>query len=229
MTTVLKQLTDAAHCHSVLCLNGDLPDAAFFQQLALPVIAADGAANALYAAGIQPDIIIGDLDSVSDAIRCQSAILYRPDQESSDFEKCVVYLQEKNLLPTLITGINGGYLDHVLNNVNIFLRTNSIFYAPPLTGFVIHTGLKELTLPVDTKISLLGLPEATLSTDGLKWEMTHARLHFGGRSGCFNRTRSEKIRIHVTHGQLLVMIYLNHIHDAGSEKNYKKMYPNNSF
>ena len=51
---------------AVICLNGDLPDTAVFEQLAdRPLIAADGAANLLVAAGIGPEFVVGDLDSVT--------------------------------------------------------------------------------------------------------------------------------------------------------------------
>lgn len=219
MTAPLKQLTEAAGCRSILCLNGELPDAGFFAATKLPLVAADGAANILYDAGLMPDMIIGDLDSVTETVRSHADVLHCPDQSSCDFEKCLVYLQEQNLLPALITGISGGYLDHILNNVSIFTRTESLFYAPPLTGFVMPPSSKSLALPPDTKISLLGLPEAMVSTGGLKWELKNTRLSFGGKNSCFNRTQCGRVHIAVTEGRLLVLIYLTEISDAASEKN----------
>ena len=50
---------------SILCLDGELPSAAFFFFFTLPIIAADGAANTLMQMGVLPQIVIGDLDSIA--------------------------------------------------------------------------------------------------------------------------------------------------------------------
>ena len=134
-----------SNCHyrSVLCLNGELPGAHFFRQNTLPLIAADGAANKLVKMQLTPEIIIGDLDSVNSDIRLQHSVLHKPCQNSSDFQKALDYLEVHQLLPTIIVGVSGGRIDHILNNVNIFMGTKSIFYAPPLIGFTMVEGQSE--------------------------------------------------------------------------------------
>ncbi|WP_367605511.1 thiamine diphosphokinase [Legionella sp. W05-934-2] len=127
---MINYLFDSRY-RSILCLNGDLPEASFFRQQQLPVIAADGAANHLKKMRLSPEIIIGDLDSIHAALRNNHPVLFEPCQNSSDFQKSMHYLHQQNLLPAIIVGMNGGYLDHILNNINIFMATNSLFYAPP--------------------------------------------------------------------------------------------------
>ena len=53
--------------------------------------------------------------------------------------------RKNNLLPSIILGINGGYIDHILNNINIMLSTKSIFFAAPIIGYVIK-GQEQLVL-----------------------------------------------------------------------------------
>src|SRR4051812_4632610 len=89
---------------SILCLNGDLPPPSFFLQRDLPVVAADGAANSLLALGIRPKLIIGDLDSVDPKILNQYAFLLKPDQNTSDYQKSLVYLHDNKLLPSIVVG-----------------------------------------------------------------------------------------------------------------------------
>jgi thiamine pyrophosphokinase len=104
---------------SILCLSGELPQKDFFQKMHVPVIAADGAANKLHALGITPHIVIGDLDSVDPSLKLNS--LHIQDQSRCDYEKSMEYLEQMGLLPTIILGSSGGDLDHILNNINIYL------------------------------------------------------------------------------------------------------------
>ncbi|WP_454782151.1 thiamine diphosphokinase [Legionella sp. WA2022007384] len=200
---------------SILCLNGNLPDSSFFAAMNLPIIAADGAANSLFELGINPQLITGDLDSVRPALLKNHPFLHIPDQNSSDYQKALGYLKDHNLLPAIVVGINGGHLDHILNNMNIFMETNCLLYAPPIRGFVLNKQSKiNLSLPVHTKISLMGIPEATLSSLGLHWELNDTPLSFPGQTSCFNRTQAPEIVLEVHHGSVLVLIYEQMIDDA---------------
>lgn len=205
------------HYRSILCLNGELPGPLFFTDQNLPVIAADGAANQLYLYGILPHIIIGDLDSVLPEIRKQCNTLFQSNQNSSDFQKCLTYLEKNHLLPSIIVGINGGCLDHVLNNINIFLETGNLLYAPPMKGFVLKAGqMERLELPLNCKLSILGIPMARLSTKGLRWELNEAELSFPGQNSCLNRSSAPVVDIAVQEGKALVLIYEEACEDAGS-------------
>ena len=199
---------------SVLCLNGALPCAAFFKDMDLPVIALDGAANTLMDMGVEPSIVIGDLDSVKPEYHGVLKTLHKPDQNASDFQKGLEYLKEHKLFPTIILGVTGGYLDHILHNVNIFLDTDSVCYAPPLVCYGLK-GVGHFKLPIHTKISLIGMPSAVVTTQGLKWELTNSILEFPGVNSTFNRTAEEEISIQIHGGHVLVMVYLQEMVDAG--------------
>ncbi|WP_454784508.1 thiamine diphosphokinase [Legionella sp. WA2024007413] len=200
---------------SILCLNGNLPDSSFFIAMNLPIIAADGAANSLFEQGIRPQLITGDLDSVHPALLKNHPFLHIPDQSRSDYQKALGYLKDQDLLPAIVVGVNGGHLDHVLNNMNIFMGTNCLLYAPPIRGFVLNAQSKiNLSLPVHTKISLMGIPEAILSSIGLRWELNNTHLSFPGQTSCFNRAQTPDIVLEVHHGSVLVLVYEQMIEDA---------------
>lgn len=201
---------------SILCLNGALPSYQFFKELNVPIIAADGAANTLNALGINPDLIIGDLDSVNPRVRANSNVLYKPNQDTSDYQKCLLYLKEQQLLPAIVVGVTGGCLDHILNNINIFLTTDCILYAPPIIGFVLKAPMNQShSLPKNTKISLIGMPNATVTSQGLEWELDRAELCFPGSNSCFNRTTKPTVKLTVHQGSALVLIYTEPSIDAG--------------
>ena len=202
---------------SILCLNGELPDSTFFAKVNLPIIAADGAANSLLERSIHPTLIVGDLDSVRPEVLEHHSFLNLPEQESNDYQKAMCYLKDNDLLPAIIVGINGGHLDHILNNINIFIETNCLLYSPPIKGFVIkERSVVNLLLPVQTKISLMGIPEALLSSRGLKWELNYSQLSFPGKTSCFNRTKVPEIALEVHQGAVLILIYDQMINDAGA-------------
>ncbi len=201
---------------SILCLNGILPESSFFVTMNLPVIAADGAANSLLELGIRPQLITGDLDSVQPEILESHPFLHSPDQNHSDYQKAMGYLKDNDLLPAVVVGVNGGHLDHILNNINIFMETNCLLYAPPIRGFVLNKQSRiNCSIPVQTKISLMGIPEATLSSKGLQWELNNTHLSFPGKTSCFNRTQLPEILLEVHQGSVLVLIYEQMIDDAG--------------
>lgn len=200
---------------SLLCLDGDLPDRNFFKQFDLPIIAADGVANRLTALGIQPTLIIGDLDSVYPQILAEYPFIHVPCQNSNDYQKALQYMEAQDLLPAIIVGIQGGMLDHVLNNINIFMQGDNLLYAPPICGIVLKENTsRELLLPLETKISLIGIPTAMVSSQGLQWELERAQLAFPGQSSCFNRSILPTIKLEVLQGDALLLIYEETINDA---------------
>lgn len=205
---MIVDMLDFKNYKSILCLNGDLPSADFFKT-DLPIIAADGAANHLMQLGIIPQIVIGDLDSISPEYLKIIPSHYHHDQNFCDFEKSLQYLEENRLLPAMIVGVNGGYLDHVLNNINLFLNSKCVLFSPPLYGFALNEDEnKSMILPLNTKISLLGIPSAIITTAGLKWNLYNDPLTFPGKSSCFNRTEKAEITLKIHSGALLVLIYM---------------------
>jgi thiamine pyrophosphokinase len=212
----IKIASQLGEYKSLICLNGDLPDQNFFSQINLPVIAVDGAANHLHTINITPELIIGDLDSINNELFANVKRIHKPDQNYfSDFEKTIFELEKSNLLPTIILGINGGFLDHILNNIGIFIRTNSIFFASNQIGLIIQNTL-EIEVPRNTKLSLFGAPNATVSSNGLKWELNHYKMQTFQNNSCFNRTNKDNLKLDIHDGKALAIFYLDKINDAGS-------------
>lgn len=200
---------------SILCLNGELEDSEIFH-CNKPIIAADGAADKLKLLGVKPDIIIGDLDSVNIDDHQDVEMLHCPDQNYSDFQKSLKYLEEAELLPTLVCGFGGGFLDHILYNINIIAGSDCIFYAPPIIGEFFAAGSKFVAdLPLNTKLSIIAMPSAIVSTSGLKWNLDNSELEFPGVSSCFNRTNKQHIEIDIITGKILLMIYSSPVVDCG--------------
>ncbi|MBP9752222.1 MAG: thiamine diphosphokinase [Proteobacteria bacterium] len=197
---------------SVLCLDGDLPDLTFLKAINVPLIAADGALNKLAINDIWPLCVIGDLDSAKQEYQNKVKTLKNIDQNTNDFEKSLSYLSENNLLPTLVLGMNGGYLDQILNNIDIAIKNDVIIYTPPLIGKILRNKT-VLTLEKNTKISLFG--NAVLSTKGLKWDLENEKLSFAFKNSALNRVQNEEVVLDIKEGFVLCLIYTIPINDMG--------------
>ncbi len=203
---------------SILCLNGKLPSYNTLTNLSLPIIAADGAVNKLFNMGIIPNIVIGDLDSVSSDLLNRVPHLKDLNQNYSDFQKAYRYINSNNLSPSIICGISGGFLDHILNNINIFMKLeNNIFMDDEIIGFCLHKK-RYLKTAVGTKISIFGIPNCKISTKGLKWELNNELLSFPGKNSSLNRAKKQEILIEVFNGAALIIVYKDIINDAGLEE-----------
>ncbi|RZI47472.1 thiamine diphosphokinase [Rickettsiales endosymbiont of Peranema trichophorum] len=200
---------DIHQYRSVLALQGELPDSEFFKATNLPIVASDGAANTLFEMGIKPYVVVGDLDSAKSEYLMDVKITHIPDQNHSDFEKAIAYATEYDLLPTIVVGVAGGCIDHVTNNIGIFVSHCTVFYSPPTFGYVVQpTQTKDFDAPTNTKISIFGIPDAIVSTNGLKWELSQTHLKFPTISSLSNRTALKNFQIKVHTGKALAIVYL---------------------
>ncbi|MDR1365430.1 MAG: thiamine diphosphokinase [Holosporales bacterium] len=204
---------------SVLCLHGALPGQEFFRAVKLPIIAADGAANILDLMEIRPDVIIGDMDSVNPEILEKVRHVRLPSQELSDFQKAIQYAKRRSLLPSIICGMNSGYLDHIVNNFSIFMSTDSALVDDGIVGFTLQPGQKKLRVKPETKLSVFGAPRCVISSSGLRWELRNHLLEFPGATSCCNRAVTDDVVVNVHEGKALAFVYLRDVVDAGVTPN----------
>ena len=199
----------------LIFLNGDLPGRILkkYPMEHCYKICADGAANGLKKLGIIPNIIIGDLDS----IKKETAAYFKKkkieirkieEQDTTDFEKCLMYAIENRLNNIVIFGATSRRTDHTLNNFSILKRYNKIldlkiidkkydiFFIPQSIEFDYKTG---------EVVSLMPLPVATkIKTEGLMYALNGEPLEFGVREGTLNISNSDKIKINFEEGDLLL-------------------------
>ncbi len=81
------------------------------------------------------------------------------------------------------------------------MDSDCLLYSPPIKGFVIKEQCKaSLILQENTKISLIGLPNAVCSSTGLKWDLDQTHLSFPGNTSCFNRCQQTDIELQTHSG-----------------------------
>ncbi len=203
-----------AKLKSILCLNGEIPNREFFLRHAdLPIIAADGASNTLISMGFIPKLIIGDLDSIDRSIIPPATeIMHITDQDSTDSEKSLLVMAQRELFPCLVYGATGKELDHTLHNLTIMaaysklqsiIFHDSVYKTQEKYG-VFVTDKFTGQLKIGAKISLLSLSSALISSKGLKWELNQMHLS-AQHSSIRNEVKVTNIEITVHSGTVLIL------------------------
>jgi thiamine pyrophosphokinase len=110
---------------AIILANGDFPSHSYPLALLRAGtfrVCCDGAAEALLAFGLEPDIIVGDLDSLPTPIRRQyaSLVIHDPDQETNDLTKAVGVCRKHGYDTITILGATGKREDHTLGNIGLF-------------------------------------------------------------------------------------------------------------
>lgn len=142
------------------------------------LVCADGGANAALAAGLTPNAVIGDLDSLSPQTRAAlspETVYHIAEQDSTDFEKC---LHEIEAPAILAHGFLGGQLDHQLASLTalakfpkqtcILIGAHDLCFLAPMT--------LELDLPKGTRLSLYPLGPVTGTSRGLLYPIDGLRF-----------------------------------------------------
>ena len=153
------------------------------------LVGADGGADAIGDAGLMPQAIIGDLDSLSDrtAWEAQTRVIHIPEQVTTDFQKALYSTQAP---VTLALGMTGKRLDHTLAALSAVLQyaplrklllVDEVDVALAVTGPIrFSAGLRE-------RVSIHPLvPISFVSSAGLFYPMDGLTLEPGGLIGTSN-------------------------------------------
>lgn len=134
------------------------------------LVAADGGADAVLAAGLSPEAVIGDMDSIGPAARRAFAQVMHPvtEQESTDFDKALRHIAAPLVLAV---GVTGGRFDHELAVMHVLMRhadrpcvvigaQTLVFLCPPRIS---------LRLVPGSLVSLFPLAPVRVASQGLRW------------------------------------------------------------
>ncbi len=204
---------------AIIVANG-LPEAGErYDDLVQPgdlVIAADGGAVVARQMGLEPQVVIGDMDSLPAEVRSQleqrgCQFIHHPARkDETDAELAMRYALQQGPQELVFLGASGGRLDHLL--ANIFLLG-----MPELAGikariiagstevWLVRDGVEIEGRPGDIVTLLpLGQDAAGIHTEGLEYALHDDVLPFGAARGVSNVMTSATARITLRKGQLLV-------------------------
>ncbi len=125
---------------TVILANGAFPGSEKLLTLldnAGKIVCCDGAVNKLVDSGREPDIVIGDLDSVRPELKEKySDILVRiTDQDTNDLTKAVNWCVSNGLKDIVILGATGNREDHAIGNISLLASYSRVANVRMLTDY----------------------------------------------------------------------------------------------
>ena len=203
--------------YAIILGNGRAPDPVRLREhldQADLFIAADGGASRARSLGLQPDLIIGDLDSYRppESGAETAEVIHDPDQETNDLEKALSAAARRGAQRADIFGAFGHRPDHTLKNLSVLKRFNRTFRS---LRFLDRWGMMlllpnefEIDVPTGSGISLIPLSGRVdgIQTKGLAYPLRDESLEMGVRDGTSNRAVGQRISISHRSGDLLLFI-----------------------
>ncbi len=175
------------------------------------IVCADGGADKARKLGIRPDVIIGDLDSISPAARKLFSgvkTIRVESQYSTDLEKALDYLLKHRYRSAVVVGAMGGRPDHSFSNLSILKKYHKrihLLFADSLCDIQIIDRRIVFESDLGSVVSLLPLGRCDgITTTGLEFPLHNESLELGVREGTSNRVVSSPVKISFKKGSLLL-------------------------
>jgi thiamine pyrophosphokinase len=181
-------------------------------------IGADGGAGHLLALGLRPHAIIGDMDSVSEAVlaRCQAAgaalVRHPPGKDESDLELALLHAAAQGAGWIRVIAAMGGRLDQTLANVLLLtllaLQGRDVrLVAGRQAAWILRAGTHALAGDIGDTLSLIPLDGDArgVVTDGLAYPLRQEALLFGPARGISNVFTHQGAQVKLDAGLLLAV------------------------
>jgi thiamine pyrophosphokinase len=185
------------------------------------IIAADGGATRLGNAGRRPDLVVGDLDSLSadargELERAGVGFEVHPDEkEQTDAELALDAAVTRGADEIVVVGAFAGTrLDHMVGNLLLLAHEDfaaiDVSLVTERTTFrsLLGPGILELEGSAGDWVTLEPLSEVVrgVATDGLRYPLRHEELVRGSTRGVSNELTGSRGSVEVGDGLLLVAV-----------------------
>ena len=205
----------AANWKNIILADGLFPVSKQLQNLlreAESIVCCDGAAQKLLDFGIEPDYIVGDLDSLSEEFKQDFAhkIIQNTDQESNDLTKAVEFCMAKNWKRIAVLGATGLREDHTIANISLLCdykkKADDVVMISDFGIFIpISTTTIFKSYP-GQQVSIFSLDPATqLTFKGLQYPVTNQSFNSWWQ-GTLNIASGDSFEI-VLHNEGKIIIY----------------------
>lgn len=182
------------------------------------LIAANGGAGHCIALGLQPEVVIGDLDSLEpehlDLLKSQGVkIIAHPKRKDfTDLELALEHAQSLHADEITILGALGGRWDQTIANILLPIAFSStpikIIEKDQEIYFIHSDEQRQINGTAQDIVSLIPLAEnATgVTTSGLEYPLDNETLYLGSTRGVSNVLLGERATIQLTKGLLLCVV-----------------------
>jgi thiamine pyrophosphokinase len=207
---------DPPGLRALLICNGEQPTRSIARRLARKshiIVAADGGANGARAFGITPDLIIGDMDSITPATRrfFRTTTLIRvARQDNTDMEKALDYIASASLArEVMVIGATGRRIDHTLGNLAVLGsyrdRLRVIACGDGWHAFPVKSG-EKVPASIGTTVSLIPFGDCQgVTLNGLKYPLRNATIR-AAHIAVSNVVRRPPFTVFLRRGKMLAVV-----------------------
>ncbi len=206
---------------ALLFVNGEIADYIALARWLRPDdyrIAVDGGARHLDALGLQPHLIVGDMDSIGPAhlaqLRNQGVGVeqHPAAKDATDLELAIGRAVKDGATELVLLGAVGGRLDQTIANLLILAQRSwpvplALAEGDQLARVLRGPQSLTLTGPAGAYVSAVALSEEVTGVTyrGLEYPLENATLHLGSTRGVSNTLASSPAHISIEAGILLVV------------------------
>lgn len=178
------------------------------------IMVLDGAYSYARQLNLPIDILLGDLDTISPTALAQArdsniSIIHTPDQDYTDSEKGIHHLDQLQATSITICCATGQRLQHTLHNLRLLKKYYSS--TRPLRMITDKEEIQHIensTIRIQgnmgDSIAVLGFPNATVTSRGLKYEMQQCELAFEKYASVSNALLAASAEVEVAGGALVI-------------------------
>jgi|SRR5664280_764421 len=146
------------------------------------IICCDGSAQNLLLTGMQPDAIVGDMDSLNDELanRFADRIYLDENQDTNDLTKAVSWCSDMGYKDIVIVGATGKREDHTLGNISLlteYVRSVNVIMVTE-TG-ILRPLLKSSAIScfAGQQVSIFSIdPETEVTSFGLRYPLNKTKI-----------------------------------------------------
>lgn len=199
---------------AIVILNGDLSNKIEDYRKRLEnkplIVSCNGGYHNSIKLDIEPDLIIGDLDSIND-IEFKNKITFPKEKDKSDSELAVDYLIENGFKIIEFWGAIGNRVDHTLFNISLLMKIykeggKGLIFHPPYYIFLIHKYYKFEKRDFGVvSFFPLTFEIKNLNIKNLKYEIFGKDIHFGNSLTLSNEFIGKEGEIQFDEGFILAI------------------------
>ena len=176
------------------------------------IICCDGATQNLLNFGLQPSVIIGDMDSlpIEIQIKHKDKIIKNTDQNTNDLTKAINWCVDNKINDVIIVGATGKREDHTIANIALLGRYINLLNVKIITDygeFIPITKTTKFDSHKGQQVSVFTItPDIEISSQGLKYPLDNLKL-LSWWMGTLNESLGNEFSLSFT-GKGIFIIYL---------------------
>lgn len=204
----------------VIISNGEVKNREFFKKLIKKsdyIIAVNGGSKHAKNFGLIPDLIIGDLDSISkeDYVYFQSKgstfLRYDPIKNKTDVHLAIEHVIKSEFKEILLICVFGDRIDHIIANIFLLLKVVEagikIKIIDEFNEIILIQNFGKIKGNIGDTVSLIPLTETVtgIQLTGLKYIPKDGTLKMNDTLGISNILTKKVATIQINNGKLLVI------------------------